>query len=51
MFKKEYEKYPFSKLILNGRKIFSNAEEFLEVDIETFCNKIKSYANILSPIR
>ena len=43
MFKSEYIDYPFSKLTINGRRIFDSAEEFLEIDIEPFCKRIKNY--------
>ena len=43
MFKSEYFKYKFSKLTLNGRQLFDDAHEFLEMDIEPFCKRIKSY--------
>ena len=43
MFKSEYFKYKFSQLTLNGRRIFDDAHEFLEMDIEPFCQRIKSY--------
>jgi len=43
MFKSEYEDYPFSRLTVNGRRIFDSANEFISIDIEKFCSKIKSY--------
>ncbi len=44
LFKKEYEKYPFSRLEINGKKIFKDVDEFLEVDIEKFCKRIHEYS-------
>jgi hypothetical protein len=46
MFKSEYFKYPFSKLTVDGRRIFDSASEFLEMDIEPFCKRIESYSNL-----
>ena len=43
MFKSEYFEYPFSGLTINGRGLFANAEEFLQIDIEQFCQRIKNY--------
>jgi len=43
LFRKEYESYPFNQLRVNGRRLFENAQEFYEVDIETFCERIKVY--------
>jgi hypothetical protein len=43
MFKSEYEKYPFSRLAVNGRRLFEGAEEFIQIEIEPFCKRIKSY--------
>jgi len=45
MFKSEYPKYPFSQLKLNGKPLFGSGEEFLEIDIERFCKRIKNYAH------
>ncbi len=47
LFRKEYESYPFSQLRINGRKLFENVQEFYEVDIKTFCERIKSYVDSL----
>jgi len=46
LFKKEYDKYPFSKLEINGRKIFSDVNEFLNINIENFCKRIYEYVYI-----
>jgi len=47
MFKSEYEKYPFRyEIVLDGQMLFESVEDFLEADIETFCNKIKKYASV-----
>ncbi len=49
-FKKEYEKYPFSEIMYNGKKLFKDAEEFLKIDLIVFEEKIKlyvEYKNIL----
>ncbi len=43
MFKSEYEEYPFSRLTVNGRRLFDGAKEFMEIEIEPFCDRIKSY--------
>ena len=48
MFKSEYEKYPFRyEIVLDGQMLFESVEDFLEADIETFCNKIKKYASVV----
>ncbi len=46
LFKKEYEKYPFSKLEINGKKIFKDVDEFLEVDIEKFLVRRNSWSTL-----
>ncbi len=43
LFKKEYPKYRFSKLQIDAREIFRDANEFLEMDIERFYNRIEEY--------
>ena len=43
MFKGEYEEYPFSRLTINGRGLFDGADEFMEIDIDSFCVRIKNY--------
>jgi len=45
MFKSEYEDYPFSNLAINGRRLFDNAKEFMSMDIEDFCDRIKAYTH------
>ena len=45
MFIKEYMDYPFSKLTINGKPIFQNGKEFLEMDIDSFSKRIKAYTN------
>jgi len=43
MFKSEYSQYPFNELTINGKPLFSDGEEFLQIDIEPFCQRIKNY--------
>jgi hypothetical protein len=45
MFKGEYLKYPFSNLRVNGRSIFDSADEFLAININSFCKKVKEYTS------
>jgi len=42
-FKKEYGQYPFSEITYNGKKLFKDAEEFLNIDLIIFEEKIKLY--------
>jgi hypothetical protein len=42
-FKKEYMQYPFYELNINRKRLFDSGEEFLDMDIESFCKKIKDY--------
>lgn len=42
-FKKEYEKYPFSNLTYSGKLLFKDAEEFLNIDLTDFEEKIERY--------
>jgi len=49
-FKEEYNKYPFSDITYNGKKLFKDADEFLNIDLMVFEEKIKlyvEYKNIL----
>jgi|GEM_PF-1387260 len=46
LFKREYDKYPFSRLEINGKKIFKDADEFLKIDIESFCKRIYEFIQI-----
>ena len=43
MFKEEYDRYKFSQLEIHGREIFESAEEFMEMDMESFSKRIKEY--------
>ncbi len=45
MLKSEYKKYPFSQLKIDGRAIFNSADEFLNIELELFCQKIKEYVH------
>ncbi len=45
-FKKEYNRYKFSQLIINGKSIFENANEFLNIDYEEFCKRVDEYVNL-----
>ncbi len=42
-FIKDYQKYPFSNLTSHGKLLFKNAEEFLNIDLMGFEEKIESY--------
>ena len=47
-FKKEYFSYPFYKTItINGKPLFKSGEEFLEISLEEFCQRVHSYVNIV----
>ena len=35
--------YPFYELNINRKRLFDSGEEFLDMDIESFCKKIKDY--------
>ena len=47
MFSSEYEDYLFSKLTINGRRLFHGVKEFIELDINSFCDRIKEYIHSL----
>ena len=49
-FRKEYEKYPFSEILYNGKKLFKNAEEFLNIDLVVFEEKVKLYVEYKNTI-
>ncbi len=47
-FKKEYFSYPFYKTIaIDGKPLFKSGEEFLEISLEEFCQRVNSYINII----
>ncbi len=43
LFKKEYPHYEFSTLKVDGRNIFRDVNEFLDIDIEIFYKRIKAF--------
>jgi len=43
MFETEYSDYPFSQLQLHGQALFKDANTFLEISTERFCQRIKAY--------
>jgi len=42
-FVKEYSQYKFSTFNIDGKAIFENAQEFLEIDLESFKRRIQHY--------
>jgi len=42
-FKKEYARYRFSTLQIDGKALFANANEFLTIDLESFKKRIQDY--------
>ena len=42
-FQKEYHRYPFSLKLYHGKKLFKDVDEFLEIDLVDFQEKIQAY--------